>query len=223
LGGYAGITRGLPILTFSTADSQFFPGRNNQGWWNQVAGHFAGNDNPLVGVAPYGSQFPAISYNDFFTFDLRGLPAGLRVTSARLNLERGGDTGASVTFYDVSTDAAHLSLGQGPDPSVFDDLGSGRIYGALGTGGGNPSDVLSVDLDSAAIDDINASAGGFFSVGGHADGGYVFAGNDQGVHTLSLEVVAAPEPAAVLVAISALAVLHRRRSRGNRRAFADAQ
>jgi hypothetical protein len=77
-------------------------------------------------------------------------------------------------LFDVTTNAAALNTSTNAQVMIdaFNDLGTGSSYGSFDVDvetTGNParlSEVLSFPLNAAALSDINASAGGYFSIGG---------------------------------------------------------
>ncbi|MBD1836609.1 PEP-CTERM sorting domain-containing protein [Coleofasciculus sp. FACHB-64] len=206
-------------FTFNTSDSPFTPGVDNQGWWNKIpviGNTNTTNDNYYVGKNPqYGEV------RNFFTFDLSSLLATETVISARLELKRNSSAGdATETFglFDVSTDAATLNNNTGMNAEIFDDLGTGKSYGAFEvTTDGDFNEILSFTLNSAAIADISASKGSFFSIGGallslnnsefHE---FLFGDSqDAGEQRLIIETApkttSVPEPASVLGLLSVAA------------------
>lgn len=153
-------------LTFSTSDSQFDPGVDNQGWWSNGFANHDHNDNYFV-----GSLFGAV-HGNFFTFDLTALPAATNVVSATLRLTRftnslDNEAVEALELFDVSTDPATLNENNGMNAAILSDLGSGTSYGAFDVpGGGVSTNVLEFVLNGGALADIESAAGGFFSVGG---------------------------------------------------------
>jgi hypothetical protein len=196
---------------FNTSDSEFDTGVKNQGFYSPGISNVTTNENYITGTAISGGQQ---FYRSFFTFDLSSL-VGYTVTSATLQLTTFGVTADAATetlgFYDVSTDAATLNNNTGTNSTIYNDLGSGKSYGQFTlTIAGLPS-VLSFNLNSDAVTDINAASGGWFSVGGahlsisssgseHFFGGYS-SENGGGVQRLILEATpnGVPEPANMLL------------------------
>ena len=175
--------------TFLTSTSPFNAGMNNSGWWSATSSNANKTDidNYIVGVS--GDMF-----NDFFTFSI---PVGIgTITSASLSAPRGGDGGASTagvpftySLFDVSTSAAVLNANTGASAAIFNDLGSGVSYGSILVSNLTTPDPLVITLDAAAIAAINASNGGFFSIGG------------------TLTPSSVPEPSSALLLASALLAL----------------
>jgi PEP-CTERM motif len=155
------VTTNSNTFVFTTDMSEFTGGVRNQGWWSATIGNNNTNDNYGVGTVTGGSV------NDFFTFDLESFSGG--ATSAVLSLVTTGTTavGLPVTYslFDVSTDAATLNNNTGVNAGIFNDLGSGNLYASLNVNV-YPTPTMDITLDAAALADINAASGGFFSIGG---------------------------------------------------------
>jgi hypothetical protein len=172
---------GAATLRFSTVQSTFLAGTANQGWWADrfVCPHRGGcetsNDNDTyfvgdcrdlcMGEDPVGWR----SYHrNFFTFDLRPLRA--HVVGATLELQRNngfGDAFERFGLFDVWTRARALNRNDHVDARILRDLGTGTRYGSyLISTRGDPSDVLRLRLNAAAVHAINAHAGRWFSIGG---------------------------------------------------------
>ena len=211
-------------IVFNTSDSRFDPGIDNQGWWSATRSNLDFNDSYFVGLACDTPACTTVHDNrNFFTFDLSSLTGA--VVSATLELRRSFNQSSSPTLglFDVSTDPATLNNNTGTSAGIFDDLGSGKSYGAFRVPDGAADDVLRFPLNAAAIADIQARAGGFFSIGGAIlGGGFLFGGGggSEGSGIQRLVVVAEtveapiPEPATVTyVLVGAAALLRRGRMR----------
>ncbi|QSJ20749.1 PEP-CTERM sorting domain-containing protein [Nostoc sp. UHCC 0702] len=137
-------------------------GTSNQGWWSTGAGNDNSNDNYFTG------NLGTNSYHSFFTFNLGTLA---EVSSATLQIKRYVGEGSSthtLGFFDVSTSANILSQkSNNPNLDIYNDLGTGKNYGTFDVStSGNSEEILSFDLNSEAIADINARSGQSFSIGG---------------------------------------------------------
>jgi Ca2+-binding RTX toxin-like protein len=171
---------------FDTSDSQFLTGSDNQGWWSPVVHNENANDNYFVGIS-------GGNHHNFFTFDLSSLKQ--RVRAATLKVRRFYDAGTRIeTFalFRVATSARKLNHNVGTSAAIFRDLGSGVRYGTfkVSTVGRDANAVRRFPLDAAAVADINAARGHFFSIGGSllsADHGgeYLFSSSSgQGIQRL---------------------------------------
>ena len=205
------------IQIFSTSDNQFDPGVDNQGWWSDTMSNEFITDNYAIGINPEGHK-----NRNYFTFDLSSL--SLPVISATLELTRFNywSTAESETLglFDVSTNADTLNNKNGINALIYEDLGSGASYGEFEIfAEGLPEDILSFELNAAAIADIDASAGGWFSIGGSllsfgspvGDGTELLFGSSQygGVQQLVVEVI--PEPATVVLLALGSLMLRKRK------------
>jgi hypothetical protein len=180
---FSGGTQQLRVTTalggvhvFTTDQSPFTPGIDNQGWWSATFPNDDLNDNYFVGEL---FQFQLHQLNDFFTFDLRELRDIVAlegpVVSATLELTQfechsdSGRLNQVISFFDVFTDPITLNNNVGTSAAIYNDLGSGTFYGSVSVPVDNSnisSTVLVINLNAAAVGDINGAAGDFFSIGG---------------------------------------------------------
>jgi hypothetical protein len=144
-------------FTFTTSQSEFTPGVRNQGWWGSPnrPNTNTTNENYLVGTLGAGNRFV---HRNFFTFDLSSLSPTETIESVTLQLTRFNastvDPTETLGLFDVTTPADRLNNNQGTNATT-----------------GTPEDILSFELNQAAIADIQSRAGqtglnGFFSIGG---------------------------------------------------------
>lgn len=166
------------LITFSTSDSRFHDfdvTDNNQGWWSNFDSNHDANDNYVTGFTTFGILVKGgpTEFRSFFTFDLSTLDlAGQVLLSATLEIVRAeynsSDPSETVALFDVSTPAAALNNNDGINLAIFNDLGSGTIYGSFGVPEYTASSTerLAFHLNTAALADIASAAGGFFSIGG---------------------------------------------------------
>lgn len=150
-------------LVFGTSQSRFRAGTDNQGWWSLETRANDSMDNYIVG------RCCGELHRNFFTFDLSSLEE--RVLAATLKLRRywdRGDPRETLGLFDVVTPAQQLNENADPDPVIYEDLGTGKSYGIfkVSTEGTYKDQVFSFPLNSAAVTDINAARGRFFSIGG---------------------------------------------------------
>ncbi len=120
-----------------------------------------------------------------------------------------GNPTQTLGFFDVSTPAATLNNNQDTNTAIFDDLGTGQSYGTFDVStSGSETGILSFTLNATAIADINAAAGGFFSIGGALDAEslsspgrqnlFGFSNNASGRRSVQQLVINVPEPSSVL-------------------------
>lgn len=169
------------ILEFYTFESPFTAETKNQGWWpGSPNENDDTNDNYIAGLL-FDADGPR-DFRNFFTFDLSSLSDP--VVSARLDLtvadvNRFDEDQPLYSLFDVSTDPAVLNMNVNFNGAIYDDLGTGSAYGSVPITlptGSYPDTILSIPLNAAAIGDINASSGNFFSIGGRlvTETDYVF-------------------------------------------------
>jgi hypothetical protein len=195
-------------VTLSTADSPFNAGQASQGWWSSHTTS-SGLDNYYTGSATHTG--PDIGeYRGFFTFDLSSVNSP--VAAAKLLIHRlfnpPGDAHEELLgVFDVSTPAAALNAKNQMDLDIFADLGAGVMFASRTMPADeSPEAIIEIELNPAGVAAVNASRGGYFSVGtslltldlSRAEG--VF-GESAG-YANSLELTLVPEPVTlVLVAL----------------------
>jgi hypothetical protein len=193
-------------VILSTSDSSVTAqlGKSGQGWWSLDAPNIATNTNYSTGTSFEVSPGVDFSYRSFFTFDLNSAALqGYTITGASLQVQAflgtGFNDGGQISFFDVSTSAAVLNNTAGlATQSIWNDLGSGTLYGTGQVGGAiNPTDMLSFQLNDAALAELNAAIGhGLFSIGATKNLHEIFsASTANGNQLLVLELSpAVPEP-----------------------------
>ncbi|MBS0266025.1 MAG: PEP-CTERM sorting domain-containing protein [Planctomycetes bacterium] len=165
---YLEVTTTTGTVILSTDTNQILSGYNNQGWWSPDVGNSDDNANFIVGTIAIDS-FVA-HYHDYFTFDITRL-AGQTVTGVTLNIQNPGFNTSTGTYsvYDVSTDPYTLNAnGNGPNTAIYDDLGSGNLYGSQTIPLFNDSEYF-IALNSFAVNDLQAAIDNgdtYFSTGG---------------------------------------------------------
>lgn len=211
---------------------------------NATSNYFAG-----VVVDPiYNSGLPT-EFRNFFSFDLgrtigfpSGDPGGYTISSAKLVLDNwnkevgvlqpNGTNVVAYALFDVTTGNPFLIGNEGPkpNPAIFDDLGTGIEYGFELADIFHPGEPLTVNLNAAALTELN-SLDGLFIVGGRAalpdirtQTAGVFGGSWEGEYeghpfrtqlVLEVEPNQVPEPSSLQLALgtglASLALLRRRR------------
>ena len=153
------------LISISTSDGLVSAGRDNQGWWGRT--NLNGNSTNDNYISREGF------YRSYFSFDLSSI-SGV-ITSAVLEVRRyDTDSGATLTLFDVSTDAASLAQRGVLNSAIYEDLGTGASYGSFAAGQGSTFDLMSFGLNNQGITDINNAIGGYFSIGASASGGTFF-------------------------------------------------
>jgi PEP-CTERM motif len=157
--GYTCICEGSQTLTVTTGSGPTVFSATNTGWYENT-GFSAQNTNYISG------SYIGVGYNDYFTFNLSGLSG--TVLSATLSATTEGNEGSGTyTVYNVAT-ASSLVDTSTNSVAIYDDLGSGPIYGSTTFGAGDGSD--SVTFNATGLAAIEAAEGGVFTTGGSTGG-----------------------------------------------------
>jgi len=186
LGLFAALPSGAATITINAYD---------YGWYDNSGSHTPTNINTLSGKCCGGKLL-----RDFFTFDLSGVTGN--VTGATLkfyNLYMGSSSTIETwELYDFGGDKNTLVAGTG-GLAAYNDLGTGHMYASTTF---NKATQLnsnqSITLNSFALADLTASAGGKFAVGGlmptygNPDEDWVLWGGAAAQLILSTQAV--PEP-----------------------------
>jgi hypothetical protein len=136
---------------------------SNTGFYSSSGFHSAGNLNFFVG------QVNTTQYRNFFVFDLSGVSG--RVKSASLSVlnpdfgYNSTDPSETYTVYDVSTPVSTLNADNSDAVGIFNDLGSGSVYGSTDVPDTANNTIITFDLNAAAIDAINNNRSQF-AIGG---------------------------------------------------------
>ena len=156
-------------LTLSTSQARFDRGVDNQGWWSTRQRNNDDNDNYVVGECPPDECAGYLTYRNFFTFRIPQIEG--RIVAAKLVVRRyrGGDSFIeTLGLYDVRTPAQLLNDNRGLNPAIYRDLGTGTGYGVVRVRTQDVAGWTTVGswLNRAALADIKAASGHYFSVGG---------------------------------------------------------
>jgi len=201
----------------NTYDNEIIPGIRNQGWRSATVG---GNvENYVVGN---GGESPSEVDRNHFSFRIGPFSAPNEVVvCARLELTAYDylSPHESITYhlFDVSTDVGAL-MQTAADAQIFNDLGSGRCYGSFAVNRpASRNDVLTFWLNQYALEDIQASVGTYFSIGGtiypdpqHLEYLFGSSGPDYplnhpyGIQRLLVETAVVPEPSSLLALLCGL-------------------
>ena len=145
---------------------------------------------------------PAIVLNNWFTFDLANV-TGRTITGATLFLDSPAGVGylsanPSETFslFDVATVLNTLGIAVGV--SIFNDLGSGTLFGTRSVSAADNGTSVASVLNSSALAALTSAQGASFGIGG----------------AVTLTTTLLPEPSTyvlMLVGLAAVGVAARRR------------
>jgi hypothetical protein len=209
---------GLLAAASATARADVMLDATSTGWYDVSGLHFAGNPNYIVGINESLNQF-----RDFFVFDLTGVTG--TITSATISIVNPlsvNPAGKTYTLHEVSTPIATLEDDQSGRTDIFDDLGTGTVFGST-PGTSDPLVVFS--LNAAGLAALTAAEGGSFAIGGELSPlttgliSYMYGNSEEGV-TLNLTTSAPiPEPGSIAllltVVIGVLLLLRRRVATSN--------
>jgi hypothetical protein len=174
--------------------------------------HLGSNQNYITG------NF-AVENRSFFVFDLTGVSSP--ITAATLNLFNPGiascclgyvspDSTETFALMDVSTPVTTL-VATGTNPAIFNDLGSGTMFGSYVASAADNGTTISIALNAAGIAALNAALGSTIAFGGvlttlsPLPNQYVFGFStstfvEDDVRRLDLTTTVVPEPASLTLA-----------------------
>ena len=198
----------LALISFSltsiaTYATEIAINASDSGWYRDGGFHESINKNTLTG------NLASIDYRSFYLWEIPEFNES--VISARVDFEIyyslgafGGDDQLATVFDVNSTNIALLTTdnGSGHGREIFNDLGSGLSYGEFNVASFETYGyILSVNLNSNAIEAINNSKGQSFAFGivnntPYLENKYFLFSDSSGVstQTLSLEIEQVPEP-----------------------------
>jgi hypothetical protein len=146
------------------------------GWYDQTGTNDTngpGISNYIAGVcgssdACSGNNF---NYNDFFVFNLASVVGP--ITSAQLSIGNPTTDGyvnpapsEVYNSWDVSTSIATLIAAQSGQLGIYNDLGSGVLFGSTTVTAAADGTQVLINLDAAALTAIQAAEGGSWAIGG---------------------------------------------------------
>jgi hypothetical protein len=136
----------------------------HQGWYQSTGFNAPSNSNYVIGW----DALQGVDSRNFFVFDI---PASTEVVvAAQLELYNpaGGfgslDPTETITIYDVATSIADLDAGGTDRTDIFDDLGSGVIYGSKAVSAADVNTSIHIPLNANFLQ--LAQVGGTVAVGG---------------------------------------------------------
>lgn len=168
----------------------------------------------------------------FFVFDLSGVTGSFQAGVLRLEQECYASLDAWETFTVYDCDASSGQLTTGYDhgntvgQAIFNDLGTGKVYGhGYGTAA-TTNTVLEIPLTSAAIVDLNAAVGDEFNIGIRLDSPFNHSNTSEAIRfslpdnfggeprVRQLVLTPVPEPACLaLLLIGTVVIVGRREPR----------
>jgi hypothetical protein len=139
-----------------------------------------GSSSPSNTYYPAGDSASSgvAEQRNFFVFDLSGLPAPVLEASLALynpsdppdpgDGYRSPDPFETYTLVEVTTDIATLTGGGSGLTWVFDDLGSGTLFGEVNITAADNGTLVRIPLNHDAVTSLNAAAGagGLWAIGG---------------------------------------------------------
>ena len=145
----------------------------DSGWYSGTGMHVATNDNYVVG------DVSGLVRHNFFVFDLTAVVDDIVSASIQLYNPDNAlpalrgyvspDPTETFVLYDVSTPIASLSASSAAGPAgvaIFDDLGTGTIFGQRVMSATDNGTTISLGLNADGLAALNAARGGLFALGG---------------------------------------------------------
>jgi hypothetical protein len=145
-------------------------GATDTGAYQSNGAHVATMQNYITG------QFQTEN-RSFFVFDLTGVSAP--ITAATLNLwnpntnphpcclgYRSPSATETFNLFDVSTSASTVTGGGAGLTNIFDDLGTGTLFGTHVASAADNGKVISIALNAAGLAALNSSLGSVITFGG---------------------------------------------------------
>jgi len=174
-------------------------------------------DGPGIGIVPItGFLGSNNEYRGYFIFDLSRVQG--RIAGARIQVRRGvQSTPLTLGLWDVTTPAgAVMTYAPGENDrnqNIWNDLGSGKLYGAFSMSTGSRNDLLEFNLNKQSINDLN-NASGLFTIGSSLINpigdiqSQIFGGHGYESWTaesyLVLDIKEIPEPATMALLIAGM-------------------
>jgi hypothetical protein len=173
------------------------------GWYSDVGFHDDGNPNYFAGLCGDACT-PQGELRDFAVFDLGEFTGGASSAVIRLFNPVGGYISPNLSelysLYDVSTGVRDLVADQTDATDIFDDLGTGLIFGSRVVTVADDGTYVEIALTAEGLDSLNRAIGSW-AVGGALD------------LTREPEPEPVPEPGTLLLLGSGLMVGRRLRKR----------
>jgi hypothetical protein len=136
----------------------------DSGWYTQTGFHDPANTNYSVGRSGRNT------YRNFFVFALDTIAGTIKRATLQITNPGGSGPPYTYTLYDVTTPSARVRDGGSGLTDIYEDLGSGVMYGSAVPAAVTTTPVH-VNLNSAGIAALQAALGGSFMVGGNYPAG----------------------------------------------------
>jgi len=166
----------------------------DSGWYHITGNHTASINNYFTGICGSGCPQNPGDHRSFFVFDVTSISD--EIISATLNLfnpsYNSTDASEDLSIYDVTTSIADLTGTSTTDTAIFDDLGTGTLYGSRTVLAGDTGVTIVITLNTAALTDLN-NASGLFAFGGaltslsSSGPEYIFGNSEDGFRRLTIE------------------------------------
>ena len=133
----------------------------DSGWYHEQGRHDANNENYISGQVSLTGD---LHHHNFFVFDLASIDVPIMAAVFRVYT---WDVRASdiYTLYDVSTPIPVLTASGSNEVAVYNDLGSGTVYGNTSILVDQDNQFIDIALNSDAISSITL-ANGDWAIGG---------------------------------------------------------
>lgn len=176
----------------------------DQGWLYKITSQASHSPtNPSVFAGGSG-------YHNFFLFDLSGLTSEVVSASWQyFTFHISNNFSANYEIWDVDSAALPTLTNGIQEPGEWNDLASGTRYGFRAYSHADSNQTFSIELNAAAITDINAAAGDLWAIGGDMrPGGGIFSGSGtHGAFGLIIETADVPTPGTYMLFLLGLAFL----------------
>lgn len=156
---------------------------SDTGWYQDNGTHITSNFNYITG------HYSGDDYNSFFVFDLSSVTN--LITGATLSLYNPSSGFSSVSatetlnIFNVLSDLSSVTGGTG-GANVFNDLGSGTLFGSVVGSAADANSYIDVVLNASAISALNSAPDMFGFGGALADvssDGVLFSGSHSGYNS----------------------------------------
>jgi hypothetical protein len=135
------------------------------GWYQEAGLHDPTNTNYFTGFFPGFGEL-----RSFFAFDLSGIGGASQVTSARFDvfsaLVANTDPFETLIVSEVTTPVDEVVAGGTDRVDIFEDLGTGTLYGSRDIQFFEDNVLLEIGLNDDAVSALNAALGQQFALGG---------------------------------------------------------